>query len=238
MIDQVPAASSVPHNSFRTMNPGSAMDGPVADGDGSMQLVRALARMAIVSADQPVTLVAAGRRRLVRRLSRRPAGQGHLRQARAAQAQGRRRLARAGRTQSLGGRVDAHCRAPSCPQRFPKSSARIARPAVSRWRILPPDAVPGLEGIARGTGLADLPTATAVGDCARPDSRRNRRSPRYRRRGFPTDGIFHAIRLEPYLVATARAHRRSRAAARRARRRRRSARSGCSSTATSARRTC
>jgi aminoglycoside phosphotransferase (APT) family kinase protein len=69
---------------------------------------------------------------------------------------------------------------------------------------LSPDDHPVWKTLLRD-GAVDLPTAAAVGDvlgrihaatAGRPDIARR----------FPTDAIFHAIRLEPYLVATARAH--------------------------------
>ncbi len=69
---------------------------------------------------------------------------------------------------------------------------------------LPPDRYPVWKTLLRD-GVADLATAAAVGDVLgrihaatadRPDIAA----------AFPTDDLFHAIRLEPYLEATARVH--------------------------------
>jgi aminoglycoside phosphotransferase (APT) family kinase protein len=69
---------------------------------------------------------------------------------------------------------------------------------------LPPDRYPVWKSLLRD-GTIELSTATAIGDVLgrihagtadRPDIAAT----------FPTDAIFHAIRLEPYLVATGRAH--------------------------------
>ena len=69
---------------------------------------------------------------------------------------------------------------------------------------LPPDRYPVWKSLLRD-GTIDDATATAVGDAlgrihaATADCEDIARC-------FPTDAIFHAIRLEPYLVATGRAH--------------------------------
>ena len=102
--------------------------------------------------------------------------------------------------------MDAHCRAPSCPRRFPTILGEDRETGCFAMAYLPPDAAPGMEGIAPGRHRRSRRRPPPSATCARPDSRRDRGPPRHRRRGFPTDDIFHAIRLEPYLVATARAH--------------------------------
>jgi aminoglycoside phosphotransferase (APT) family kinase protein len=69
---------------------------------------------------------------------------------------------------------------------------------------LSPDDHPVWKALLRD-GAVELPTAAAVGDVlGRIHAATADRADIARR--FPTDAIFHAIRLEPYLVATARAH--------------------------------
>ncbi len=69
---------------------------------------------------------------------------------------------------------------------------------------LPPDTHPVWKDLLR-TGIIDTATATAVGDViGRIHATTADRTDLAAR--FPTDALFHALRLEPYLAATARAH--------------------------------
>ena len=136
--------------------------------------------------------------------------------------------------------LDATPPAPSCPRRVPRIArrgrgGRPVRHGVSRRPAS--HRCCGRAQLARGRrrprGRAAVGAAAGAHPCRAP--RRTRRSCARR---FATDAIFHAIRLEPYLEATARAPPgpapSALIGAGRARRRRRSARS---SMATSARRT-
>jgi len=70
--------------------------------------------------------------------------------------------------------------------------------------FLPPDSYPVWKALLRD-GVVDRATAAAIGDAlGRIHAATADRSDIAAR--FPTDAIFHAIRLEPYLSATARAH--------------------------------
>jgi aminoglycoside phosphotransferase (APT) family kinase protein len=69
---------------------------------------------------------------------------------------------------------------------------------------LPPDRFPVWKALLR-CGVVEPGTAAAVGDVLGRIHAASADRPDVAAR-FPTDAIFHAIRLEPYLVATARAH--------------------------------
>ena len=69
---------------------------------------------------------------------------------------------------------------------------------------LPADRFPVWKALL-AAGVADLPTATAVGDALGRIHAATADRPDIAAR-FPTDDIFFAIRLEPYLLATARRH--------------------------------
>ena len=142
------------------------------------------------------------RRRLVGYLARRPARRSRLRQAGAGQAARRRRLARAGRAQPLRGRLAAIA-ARAVPGRCRALLGQDPEPARSPWTICRRSTTRcGRRSFAQGD--AD----PAVAARSRRGSRRIHAATAAIRveAAFATDRIFYAIRLEPYLVATARAH--------------------------------
>ena len=161
-------------------------------------VVEALARLGLLEHGRDAALRAAHRRGLVRHLAGRAGARAGLRQARAGQAPGRRRLARADRAQRLRGRLDA-------PRRGARAGcgAGAARPGRARracwsWPISP-------AGPAIAAGRPSCSPAA-------PSRRWPRRSANAWRKSmpataheptiaaaFPTDRIFHDIRLEPYL---------------------------------------
>ena len=127
-----------------------------------------------------------------------------LRQARAGEAARRRRLARAGRAQPLRGRLDAprQRRRPGAAPALLGQDDAIGR--AGDGVSLPPTDHPLWKDQLRdghadpafaaqvGATLAAIHAATAADPAIAAD--------------FPTDEIFYDIRLEPYLLATARAH--------------------------------
>ena len=132
-----------------------------------------------------------------------PLGSG-LRQAGAGPAPGQGGLARAGRAQRLRGRLDADRARRSCRRRrrsccsrigprVPWSCATSRRTDYRLWK----DRAAGRRGRSRDCRSG----RRAAGR----DPCRDRRACRDRG-AFPTDAIFHDIRLEPYLIATAGAH--------------------------------
>ena len=127
-----------------------------------------------------------------------------LREARAGEAARRRRLARAGRAQSLRSRLDA-ARQRRRPRQPPRPCSARTKPAARwRWSSSPPADHPLWKTQLRdghadpafaaqvATSLARIHAATAADPTTAAQ--------------FPTDRIFFDIRLEPYLLATARAH--------------------------------
>ncbi len=176
---------------------------PPVNSETEAELVRALANMAIVSADQPVALTAltGGVSSDIFRADL-PTGPVCVKRA-------------------LGKlKVAADWHAPVERNRWEVEWMRIAGgivpaavPAILgedratgcfAMAFLPPGTHPVWKDLLR-TGVVETATATTVGDvlgrihAATAD--RNDIAER-----FPTDDIFRAIRLEPYLVATARAH--------------------------------
>ena len=127
-----------------------------------------------------------------------------LRQAGLTQTEGRCGLAGAGRAQSLRGRVDAGGRRHRPRRGARPSSPRTPRRGPSRWPWLPPERYPVWKAQLRD-GILDPRMAGAVGDALGRIHAATADDDEVARR-FPTDAVFHAIRLEPYLVATARAH--------------------------------
>ncbi len=101
--------------------------------------------------------------------------------------------------------------------------------------FLPPERFPVWKALLRD-GVVDLPTAAAVGDALGRIHAATADRPDIAAR-FPTDEIFQAIRLEPYLAPPRARIPISRRGSSRSPKPR-AARSACSSTATSARRTC
>ena len=208
MIDQLPRANTLSLSHFSQMDTASRAS-PLPDsprfGRGSTCRVR-LARMAIVSAHSQSRLLAPCRAACLPRFtgSILPSGP-DLRQARVAEAQGRRRLARARRAQSLRSGMDARRRRRSCPAPSRRSSARIARAGCFAMAYLPPDTPSRLEGPAadRHRRIARLRRQSATRSAAFTPPRRIGADIAAR---FETDELFHALRLEPYLEATARAH--------------------------------
>ncbi len=91
------------------------------------------------------------------------------------------------------------------PKAGPRCWARMPRRGRLPWRGCRRSATPSGRRSWRD-GILDRRMAGAVGDVLgrihAGDRGRQRRSPH----GFPPATLFHAIRLEPYLVATARAH--------------------------------
>ena len=90
------------------------------------------------------------------------------------------------------------------PEAVPRLLGEDREAGAFAMEWLPPERYPVWKALLRD-GTIDIPTATAVGD------RLGRIHAGTAGRdeiatAFPTDEIFHAIRLEPYLVATGRAH--------------------------------
>ena len=108
------------------------------------------------------------------------------------------------RAQRRRGGVDAQRCRRGCPTRRPRCSARIRTPAFSPWTICRPSEFPlwKTELIA---GLVDQDFAAAVGRDLASIHARSAAEPRLRAE-FANDDTFEAIRIEPYLRATARAH--------------------------------
>ena len=166
-------------------------------------LAQALVRMKLVSANQPVTLVplTGGVSSDVYRVDL-PRGPVCIKRA-LAEAQGRRRLARTGRAESLGSRVDAD-RGRDRPRAVPEILGEDRETGCFAMAYLPPDRYPVWKALL-SEGIVDLPTAAAIGDTLGRIHAATADRPEIAAR-FPTDDIFFAIRLEPYLVATGRAH--------------------------------
>ena len=200
-MDQKPLASCVPADS------SEGADGPATGADAADEaaqvLAAALRRMGLVGACQPVVLtpLAGGVSSDIYRADL-PGGAVCVKRA----------LARL--------KVAADWRAPVDRNRYEAEWMRVAGGIV-------PDAVPAIlgEDAAAGAfamawlpperfpvwktllqdGVADVATAAAVGHTlGRIHAATADRVDVAAR--FPTDAIFYAIRLEPYLVATARAH--------------------------------
>ena len=147
---------------------------------------------------------AARRRRVLGHLSRAVAERRHLRQARAGQAQGRGGLARAGRAQPLGGRVDARGGGDR-PRRGAGDPRRgRPKPGRSRWPGCRPTAIRSGRRSSR-EGAATAADAARVGATLGRIHAATADRPDLAAR-FATDANFHAIRLDPYLLTTARAH--------------------------------
>ena len=149
---------------------------------------------------------AADRRRVVRHLARRPAAGVRLRQAGAGQAAGQGGLARAGRAQRLRGRAGCGIARGVVPAAAPEllfedpgrgrrgDALPPARPTIALWKELLRDGEADAGVRRRGRRAArrgSTPPPPGV--------------PRSRQRFRPMR-IFHDIRLEPYLIATGRAH--------------------------------
>jgi aminoglycoside phosphotransferase (APT) family kinase protein len=203
MIDQVPPASTPPLTLHQTMNPDAAPGGRQDDDDGNAQLVRALGRMAIVGAHTHAVLV--------------PLAGGVSSDVYRVDLPGRAICVKRALPKL---RVAADWRAPVERNRWEVEWMRTARAIVPAaipeilgedretgcfaMAYLPPEQYPVWKALLR-EGVADLRTATAVGDALGRIHAATADRPDIAAR-FPTDDIFYAIRLEPYLVATGRAH--------------------------------
>jgi len=196
-------ANTVPTTISPSMDQGTASGSACADGDVHADLARALARMGIVSADQHAVLI--------------PLTGGVSSDVFRVDLPGRticvkRALAKL--------KVAADWHAPVERNHWEVEWMRVAGAIV-------PAAVPEVLGEDRATGcfampylwpeqypvwkallqegVADLATAAALGDALGRIHASTADRPGIAAR-FATDDIFHAIRLEPYLVATGRAH--------------------------------
>ncbi len=184
-----------------TTEPRAGDDGSGADDADAIR--RALVRMALVSANQPFRLVplAGGVSSDVYRVDL-PAGPVCVKRA----------LAKL--------KVAADWRAPVERNRWEVEWMRIAASIVPAavpeilgedrdagcfaMAFLPPDRYPVWKALLQ-SGVIDRETAAAVGDTLGRIHAATADRPDIAAR-FPIDDIFYAIRLEPYLVATARAH--------------------------------
>jgi aminoglycoside phosphotransferase (APT) family kinase protein len=90
------------------------------------------------------------------------------------------------------------------PDCVPAILAEDAADGVFAMQYLPEQSHPNWKTQLRH-GTVDTATARAVGECLMRFHSMTSKSPSLASR-FATDAIFHAIRLEPYLLATARAH--------------------------------
>ena len=127
-----------------------------------------------------------------------------LRQARAAEAQGRRVVGGAGRTQRGGGGVDARCRALAAARRSARPRRGRGGRAGSRWTISRPRTIRcGRPSFWPGSSTLDF--AAAVGRDLAIIHARSAADPNIPA-AFANDDTFEAIRIEPYLRATGRAH--------------------------------
>ena len=112
-------------------------------------------------------------------------------------------------------RLDARSPRGACPARRRACSARTRRPAsLVDGPISPPDEPPAVESSCCATAMPIRRSPRAVGATPRRASTPHRRRAPELAARFPTDAIFYDIRLEPYLLATARAPSRARAGAR------------------------
>ena len=171
---------------------------------------------------------------LVGHLARGHARRDLLRQARPRQAEGRRRLARAGGAQSQSRPSGCVSRARSSRTPCRACSPKTTDAGLFAMEWLPPEQFPVWKAELRD-GRIDPVFAAAVGErIAAIHAATARRDDMAAR--FANDAIFHPIRLEPYLLATAARHPRARRRSRRWSRRPRTPGSRWS-TATSARRT-
>ena len=203
MIDQVPLASREPLDPLPSMNLHPTSSAIVERAAFEDQLAHALVQMAIVSTHQSFTLtpLTGGVSSEIYRVDL-PTGPVCVKRA-------------------LGKlKVEADWRAPIERNRWEVEWMRIAGGIV-------PTAVPAILGEDRATGCfamaylapdthpvwkdllqsggVEMTTAAAVGDVLGRIHAATADRPDIAAR-FPTDDIFHAIRLEPYLIATARAH--------------------------------
>jgi len=90
---------------------------------------------------------------------------------------------------------------PSC---VPSVLARDAKAGIFAMQYLSEQSYPNWKGQLQ-RGVVDMGTAAAVGQCLGRIHSTTAKSPGLACR-FPADAIFHAIRLEPYLLATAKMH--------------------------------
>ncbi len=203
MIDQLSPANALIDDVFLTMDQDAAAPPPLAHDVAAAILARALTRMAIVSTNTPMTLVPlpGGVSSDIYRVDL-PSGSVCVKRA-------------------LGKlKVAADWRAPVARNHWEVEWMRVAGAIV-------PSAVPAILGEDRELGcfamaflapadypvwkallqdgVVDLSTAAAIGDVlGRIHAATADRTEIARQ--FPTDDIFYAIRLEPYLVAAGRAH--------------------------------
>jgi aminoglycoside phosphotransferase (APT) family kinase protein len=203
MIDQDPFASTLRRNAFFTTTPVRPPPPPCGIAEPGDVLARALVHMGIVSAHQQVDLVplAGGVSSDIYRVDL-PTGAICVKRA----------------LPKL--KVAADWRAPVERNRWEVEWMRIARaiaPAAVpevlgedrdagcfAMAYLPPDAYPVWKAQLQAGTIAPA-TAAAVGDVlGRIHAATADRTDIAER--FPTDAIFYAIRLEPYLVAAGRAH--------------------------------
>lgn len=90
------------------------------------------------------------------------------------------------------------------PEAVPRVLGEDAEAGAFAMEWLPPNRYPVWKALLRD-GVVDIGTAAAVGDVLGRLHAATADRPEIAAR-FPTDAVFHAIRLEPYLVATGRAH--------------------------------
>jgi aminoglycoside phosphotransferase (APT) family kinase protein len=203
MIDQVSTANA-PKTAVFIMATHDATP-PAASNNPEViaEITGALVRMAIVSADQPISLLplTGGVSSDVYRVDL-PAGAVCIKRA----------------LPKL--KVAAEWRAPIERNRWEVEWMRVAGAIVPSavpailgddretgsfaMTFLPPDDYPVWKTLLQA-GRVDLPSAAAVGDTLGRIHAATADRPELALR-FPTDAIFHAIRLEPYLIATGRAH--------------------------------
>ena len=143
---------------------------------------------------------AADRRRILGHLADRSSVRADLRQTRVGETARRGGLAGAGRAQCLRGTLDASRGRVSRRD----CSGRMKQAALWRWSFFHPKDHPLWKNQLRD-GIADADFAASVAKALVTIHAKTAADPSIAAE-FPTDAIFYDIRLEPYLVATARVH--------------------------------
>ena len=117
------------------------------------------------------------------------------------------RLARTGRAQRLRGALDARSRAAVVPGCGARRCLCIDEAAGAlAMQLLPARPLSLVEDACCATATPIRHSPRRVARTLVRDPCRHRRATRTIAARFPTDAIFHDIRLEPYLLATGRAH--------------------------------
>jgi aminoglycoside phosphotransferase (APT) family kinase protein len=173
------------------------------ESEGEIELARALLRMQIVSADQPIRLTAltGGVSSDIYRADL-PSGVVCVKRALA-----RLKVAADWQVPVARNRWEVEwmrVAAAIVPSAVPEILGEDSEAGAFAMAFLPPDRYPSWKGLL-SDGAGTVAMATRVGDTLGRIHAATADRPDLRAR-FPTDELFYAIRLEPYLVTAARAH--------------------------------